>query len=582
MSEGNIFNRKAWLCFFVLLLISVTFSFFDYGKTNLFFSNPYQLLLIEYEDQARHEDWNQIIAAKDDPFLLEFFGDKKKVMDNLSWNSYRNLPAHCFYKIFGFKDVKLWLAYRVYISCLGISVVMLTFLIGNLLYGPIVGLIAGVLIVFSPHVFLHFNVIDPFLRGHNIVFSLLIIYLFLLAERFKNKHFIILAGIFSGMSLSFSFFTGSFMIPLALFIYCAWNAYTIKKIRPYISYFALFLIVAVFSAFILDYLRYLYFNLSESVALGFFKSYFASHKSASHSIYGMVLFDIKRLLLNFKMFFLGVFINGKSLGGHYSIEPPGVPLMYNYVVSFFFLIGYWVSSKKRKKEDIFSLIWFSTFLVFYSFIIVMKLKNICVWIIPPMFILAARSVYPIGEYIHSKFKKLSKNVLVGFISLFIILSSIFSGVFWIFQFLPKKNYYHSISAAGTYKAYEYIAEKGYSKATKIVFTTYNAYFHNMLMRLFTGNVPEVISLTNEFFTFPDFIDAPSVTKEDWLERESNLKKESDRIYYCFVSYTQLPEGWQYKTDDNYRVIFEKIHPELTPFIIYAPSGAVLWRVYEVQ
>jgi hypothetical protein len=168
------------------------------------------------------------------------------------------------------------------------------------------------------------------------------------------------------------------------------------------------------------------------------------------------------------------------------------------------------------------------------------------------------------------------------LSFLLILSSVFFGLFWIFDYLPQKDFYHGVSGMGSYQIYRYILQEGYSKDTKIIFPTLATYGTNMLIRLFTEKIPKVICLSMKSESFPAFINALPLEKEKWIELEKKLLKESDKIYYCFTFYKQLPEGWVYKTDENYRKVFEKIHPNIDPFIVKTRSGKVLWRIYKVE
>lgn len=591
----------------LILIIAAGVSFIGYHSLNLYGTGPWQLDLIKYEDRSRSEDWNKIIEHENDPFVTKVYGSRERLIKDMELYSYSNLPAYLSYKVFHLRGARLWLVQRFVMSCLGICAVLLIFLIADLFYGPLVGLVSSILMAFSPHIWITYNFDGAVTRAYNLLLSLLVTYLFLLFMKKRKWYIAFFCGLVMGINFQF-FHVGSFMIPIVIFIFCIYSAFVEKKkfypIRKgpfrksgddrgdykevgvefkapsrfsngvyYLGYFLLIIFIAILSTFVLNYLHSVYFKLPViSVYTTWFQNYFSKGAEASHSVEGIVFLSLSRLVLNIWQHVQGVFINGKNSDWHFTISPPGIPMIYNYLISIFFAVGCFIAIRYRRREDVFFFLWFSTFFIIYSLIIVVRQKNI-MWEIPPIFILSARSVPIVASFLHKKIKTILKKKLINSLCVLLVVSSISAGSFIIFYHLPKKNFYDGGGCMGNYQVYKYLSKKGYSDRTKIIFTMPEVVVANMMLRLFTEKVPQIINLSQWGVPYP-----PDNNK--WLEIESTLKKDSDKIFYCFTYYDNLM-GHIYITDEHYRDVFKKIHPEAVPFIIKGLDGKALWRIYEI-
>lgn len=567
--------KESRLLFFsIALVLAVGVNFIRFYDLNILSDNPsFTTFYIDYEEKSRNKDLSTVIAEEQDPFVAEIFKDKDHLMVGTGLYNFSNLPIHFVNKLFNFKGVNLWLENKVLLMCLGIGSILLVFLIADLFFGSLVALTSSVMMVFSPHIWITYNFCSDPSQPFNLFFSLLTAYFFLLYVANNKWYFIPLTGIAIGVNFLF-FHVGSFLIPFIIFVFCAYLVIIKKRFR-YIAALSALIVVAFLSGALLNYLHAYYFNLSFNPFLTYLKIYTSWGPTASHTIHGLVFLNFQKLTQNFQYHLLGVFINGKTQDWHYCSSPPSVPMSYNYLVSVFFVIGCYLQIKKRSEKESFFLIWFGVFFLTYSAVVFVRQKNI-IGELPPIFILSASSIPAVGSFLFEKIKQVqvAQKVFIYYISGVLIVTSAIAGSFMIFYFLPSKNFYDGAAYMGTYKVYEYIAEQGYTDKTKIIFTDKQILTGNMMLRLFTEGVPQIVNLTQEGFNY-------TMGENKWQEIEPTLKKSSDKLFYCFLYYNNLM-GNIYITDEYYRDVFRKVHPAAVPYTISALNGEPLWRIYKIE
>jgi len=537
-------------------------------------TGPWQLDFIRYQDNARTHDWKSIIEKENDAFVTHAYGDREKLIKDLYYiYSYTNVVPYFFYKVFHLKGVSLWLSQKAFLSYMGVASILIIYLLTCLFYSSWVGLMAGALAVFSPHIWITFNFDGGIMRAYNFFFSLLTIYLFcLFIRRKKNKFFLYAYGFFMGLNFLF-FHIGSFMAPIVLFLYSFVLWLKNKDNRPLKSFF-LALLVSIVSSSLLHMLHCRYFNLPYLSPFNWFKSYFAKGPEASHSVSGLVFFNFKKLWINFIEHIAGVFINGKTSGDwHYIISPPGVPYVYNYVAGLFFLIGLIFSFARKRSKNLLFLIWFFVFFVIYSFIIVVRQKNIF-WEVPAVYILSAQGAFLSAVFLFKKIRKFSRKFFVLVLSAVMIVSSIGWGAWNLYHKLPGVNFYDGGAYMGIYKVYQFIRGQGLTKDSKIIFTMPEMQVGNMMMRLFVEGEADILCLSQIGVTYPP-------EEGIWMRTEEELFRDStDKLFYCFLRYDNHL-GNIYVTDDHYQEVFKKIHPEARVHEIRGLDNLKLWDIYVI-
>lgn len=202
-------GKKRYIYLMFALIIATAVSFVRYNRLNLFACGAWRLDLIKYEERSRSEDWSKIIDQDNDLFVSQVYGDRERLMQNLSLYRHSNFPAYVLYKVFRLRGVRLWLAQRFVMSCLGICAVLLIFLIGDLFYGPLVGFVSSILMAFSPHIWIAFNLDGAIMRPYNLLLSLLLVYLFLLSMKRRKWYLTLFSGFVMGVN--FLFFSHGFI-----------------------------------------------------------------------------------------------------------------------------------------------------------------------------------------------------------------------------------------------------------------------------------------------------------------------------------------------------------------------------------
>ncbi|MFH1691090.1 MAG: glycosyltransferase family 39 protein [Candidatus Omnitrophota bacterium] len=607
-------GKRKWLGFFLLAFVCVaTVNFIKFNSMNLASSGHWLYDLTEFEDKARFQDWEDVVAGEDSQFFTEFCSDKNHLISDMLFYSYATLPAYLTYKIMPFRGPAFWILQRVLHSILGILAVLLIFLIADLCYGPLVGFLASLFAAFCPHIWIAYNFDTAIQRGFNLFFSLLFVYFFLRSLKQVRWRWLILAAFAMGVNFLF-FHMGSHMMPIIVFLFCVYKAIAdrrsfsqahlkrthivkdkesfnvswplLLKIRPghqsprfiksawmsYLVYFLLIVLIAVTFAFLLNLFHTLYFHLPSSPQT-WFESYFKKGSVASHTVENFVLLDKHRLLTNLSEHIHGMFIDGKTSDWHYSMSPPGVPYIHNYAISFFFVISVFLAFWRRRDKDVFFVIWFLAFFLIYSFLIVVRQKNI-LWETPAIFILAASAVPEVAAFIYRRVKLFSKRAWTIFLAAIMALSSVVTGSYYIFSFLPAKNFYNAGGQMGTYQLYQYLKNQGYTWQSKIVFTLPDVNLGHMMLRLFTQKTPDIVCMSHYGVGTP-------LKDDDWKKAESQLKKDSDKLFFCFL-YFENGLGVNYITDNYWREIFNRLHPESEPFEIKGFDGKTIWRVYEIK
>jgi 4-amino-4-deoxy-L-arabinose transferase-like glycosyltransferase len=574
--------------FYIVLIVSIVVTFSFYEKITLHGSPPGSLFFNKHIEAHRHGNLEETALKQSsllvsNPFINPFFSG------TFTPFSYESLPGYIFYKVFKLQGEGLWLADKLLTSLLNIGSLLLFFGITRCLFGKKIAVLASILCAFSPHIWVTFNFDPTFLRAYNYFLSILTIYLYLRYE--ENKKLVYLTGTGVAMGINFLFFhVGSFSIPIIFAIYCLFQSAKERQFKPSLRFIYLFIISSL-TVVTLNVSYMTYFKIDRSPLLLFLDWYATRGGIASHSFSGIVFFNINRLSDNIAYFFNSVFINGLDKDWHYTLAPPGIPLIYSYFIFAFSIPGIYFLFKKKGKEKLFLTCWLLFFVLTYSLVIVVKIKNITL-LIPPFIILATlgarfTTIYlyrsshkwlPLSFYfkliLNQKFarKRIDKTltaILLG--------GSVLIGGYFITIELPSKNFYGGSSQIKFREIYKHITNKGYSKYSSIVFTNSQVLSYAYLgLRLFTNDVPKVLDLNSQGLSSPYTYDAES----NFLKINSKLKSSSDKIYYCFTSYHNHM-GYFYVLDNFYEKLFLNIYPDVTPFVIKGLDGKSLWKIYQV-
>lgn len=552
-----------------MLLISALGNFYRYEKLTLSVTGPFHLDLIEYEQRARTMPWDKLIAEDVDPYVREVYKDRDKMMVGIGLYNFCNLPIHFFYSVLHLRGVHLWLAQKFLMVLCGVAAATGIFLLGRLFYGPLVGFLSACLFTFSPHLWLTYHVDANIDRSYNLMLSIWSVYFFFLFQKRNKRLFLIFSGM--AMGLNYLFFNiGSPMMPLILFVFSIYQSVVAKSAKSLMSFLAIFLI-SIFTAIFFSFLHQYYLRLPVNPLLTWVTTYLSWGPAASHSSQGMVFLRPHDFILNVKNHIFGVFVNGKTADWHYMTSPPGIPMAYTYFIVIFFLLACYLALLKRKEKDMFFFTWFSAFFIIYCLIFV-RPKNI-IWEMVPIFILSSRAVVFSSVYLSKLIRPVSKRAarlaLVGIFAL----SSAGAGSYFMFSFLPKKNFYDA-SYIGTYQLFGILKKEGLSESSKIIFSSSQLIVGNMMMRLFFDRTPEIICLNHRGVTNPP-------DSQLWLDIERRLLEKADCIFYCFLYY-QNYSGDVYATDETYRETFGKMHPDTAPVVINGLDGKPIWRIYRVD
>ena len=267
--------------------------------------------------------------------------------------------------------------------------------------------------------------------------------------------------------------------------------------------------------------------------------------------------------------------------------------------------------KKKRKENLFLKCWLLFFVLVYSLVIQVKIKNL-ILLIPPFIILATVGARFSATYLHrsshkwlplnlyfklilnhkfspkqafrcQRIRRASRKRFDAILTGILLGGSVLIGGYFTFIELPSKNFYNGASFIKVREIYKYISNKGYSKNSSIVFTSAPAFINaNLALYLFTNNVPKVVNLDSQGLPSPYEFNAYL----KFIKIDSNLKSTSDKIYYCFISYHNHHSyynhlGSSYVTDNFYEKLFLNLYPDATPFVINGLDGTSLWKVYRV-
>lgn len=561
--------------YLLLVLASASIiNFIRYESLNLNSDSPsFPTFFVDYEEKARHEPWSVIVEKEQDAFITKIANNQKEFMINWGLYNFCNFPAHLFYKVFNLRGAKLWVAHKLMATCMGIGTVLVVFLIADLFYGPLVGLIAGVLMAFSPHVWVLYNFSADAAQPYNLFLSLLTVYFFLLFVKHKKWYFVLISGFFIGTNFLF-FHVGSFLIPVIIFIFCVYKSITEKK-PIWLIWIFIIALIAIFSVVSLSYLHSSYMKLSYNSIIKYIKDYASWGPTASHTVYGLVFLNWKKLILNSQHHIQGVFINGRTEDWHHGSSLPSIPMVYNYLISILFISACVIYILRRERKDAFLFIWFLAYFFVYSVVVFVRQKNI-IGEIPPIFILAASTIPVISSFAHTKIRKFSENIITYCLALILVISSVAIGSYRLFWYLPTKNFYGAYKA--DYEAYQYFRLRGYTRKTKIILTsTEGVPASNMVFRLFTEGIPKIFNLTDFDIHPTNEVNDKNIQKLS--EVESSLIKDSDKIFYCFNYFDD--HMWATYSDEYFRNIFLKNHPGAVSFDIKGLDGKVVWRIYKI-
>jgi len=557
-----------------LLIIAALYTFLPYNRLTLQSAGHWQLDLVEFEDRALTQEWGEVIAEEGDPFVSELFGDKDKLIEDLSYlYSYSDLAPYVFYKVFGLRGVTLVITHKIFLSLLGCATVLFVFLLVHRLLGPSTGFLAACIFLFSPHVWLAYNFDGGVMRPYNLTFSILAALSYVLAFQTKRRRFIWLSA--GAMALSFLYFhMGSFAIPAALFIFACHRKAVKDGGGQALRLFFQVLGIAAGAAIILHALHSLYFHLPFESPLQWFKAYFSKGAVASHSASGIVLFSASRLGHNLKEVFNGLFWSGRTDGWHFTMAPPGVPYLYTRLFLFFFIAGLVRLFRQRKESSSLVLWWMLFFLAVYSFVIVYRQKNV-LWLLPALAAITAAGVQSIAKVFQwwSRDEFPAKKA-VAFASAFLFLAAAIAGSRLIFHKLPKDNFYDGGAYMGHLRLHEKILKEGAHEDSLVLFTLPQMQVGARMVRLFLENKAPVAFLSQQGVIFPPVL-------EEWRAFETEQLDKGKSLYYCFL-YFDNRMGNIYVTDNAFREVFTRLHPDSEPFIILGLDGKPLWHLYVVR
>lgn len=593
----NTSNRRNGILF--LIVISLTFSIFNFKSLNLNVGLPVTLFFVDYEDKTRNKSWNQIAQEELDPFIEGIAKDQKNYRISWGLNSFTHLPAHIFHKVFQLRGEKLWLASKLLLVVMGIALSVLVFLIGDLYFGPQVGLMAGILTFFSPHLWAIFNISSDPSQPYNVFFGLLTIYAFLKYLVHSRRSWLYACGIAMGINFLF-FHVGSFLFPVVIFLICVYKSILAKKFWQIGNYFII-VIIAFTIAACLNEVQADYFNLSYNPFVQYIQEYVEFGPAGSHTVHGLMFLDGKKFFSNIVYHLNGVFFSGVTQDWHHGSSLTTVPMVYNYIVGFLFVLtcAYHVRVQREKEFIIF--LWFFAFFFIYTCMVFVRQKNIS-GELPPIFILAARGLAPLTLLAFRNLnqflkRKLTRKLLIStplknlpnrgihkFISykktvyglgIFLIISSITISVEKTMFYLPSKGYFGAYRSH--HEVYSILSEKGYSPKTQVLFSGMDVGF-NMMLHLFLDKGAPKMDTWNSFGV--KAIDN-EIELNKWKAMELELLNESDKIFFCFTTFDDYMGA---RAEDSiFQKLFKKNHPEQRPIhSISNPAGDIIWSIYEVS
>ncbi len=558
-----------------LLLLGLLYTFIPYGRLVLPSDGHWQLDLVEFEDRSRTRTWEEAIAQERDPFLTELFGDRKEKADNLGYlYSYTDLVPYIFYKVFGLRGAALMVAHKVFVSFLGIASVLAVFLLVHTLMGPRTAFLAGCLFLFSPHVWLTYNFDGGVMRAYNLTLSLFAALFYLLAFQTKRTRF---TGLASGaMALNFLYFhIGSFTLPLILLTF-ACHRWAVKDEGPgALRLFFKVLGLALLGALFINIVHCLYFRLPLlATVVQWFKGYFAKGEVASHSVSGIVLFHAGRIAQNTKEAFNGLFWSGRTSDWHTTIAPPGVPYLYTRFFLFFFIPGAVRLCRERRERSALFLWWALFFVAVYSFLIVYRQKNL-VWILPALAAITAMGIEAVARVLRWwSWEEFPMKKAVALLSVFLVAASALAGGRLIFHKLPHDNFYDGGAYMGHLELSRKIRRAGADKKSLVLFTLPQMQVGARMTRfLLEGRAP-VAFLSQFDVNFPPRID-------EWRAFEEGQRRKGRSLYYCFFKFDNR-NGYVYGTDETFRELFVKMHPDIQPEIVRGTDTEPLWHLYVVR
>ncbi|SVD38696.1 uncharacterized protein METZ01_LOCUS391550, partial [marine metagenome] len=244
-----------------------------------------------------------------------------------------------------------------------------------------------------------FNFDGGIQRAYDMFLSLLCIYFFVLHLKFHGKWiFLPITGFLLGANL-LMFHMGSFLVPLIISLYSITISILEKNLNQLRYVFFIFCIAGI-TFLLIDFTHLKYFNLQESVFFSWINHYFGPELSphSSHDPKNLLIFNLEKIIDNTGFFFNSIFFNGIDQDGHYVIAPPEIPLIYNYFIFLFSLPGILILYYRRKREDIFVLVWVLLFLVVYTLVVQVRVKNFYL-LIPPFLFLAAQGIQLSNKYL---------------------------------------------------------------------------------------------------------------------------------------------------------------------------------------
>jgi len=161
----------------------------------------------------------------------------------------------------------------------------------------------------------------------------------------------------------------------------------------------------------------------------------------------------------------------------------------------------------------------------------------------------------------------------------LIASSVIIGGGLIFVELPGKNFYNGGAFIGYRQIYKHMVQQNFSKNSTVVFTIPESLVYaNLGLHLLTDEIPKFTSFGDRGFRDPYKLED---AKEKLYQIDYELKKNSDKVFYCFLQWTNNL-GVNRVIDGFFKDHLLKLYPKATPFVVNGLDGKPLWHVVTVS
>ena len=230
--------------------------------------------------------------------------------------------------------------------------------------------------------------------------------------------------------------------------------------------------------------------------------------------------------------------------------------------------------RRRKEPCVLFLWWLFFFIGVYSFVIVYRQKNV-LWILPALAAVTALGVEGVARVLKWwSWETFPMKKAVALLSVFFFATTALAGGRIVLHELPKKNFHDGGAYMGHLELYDKICKAGADKRSLVLFTLPQMQVGARMIRLFLEKRAAVAFLSQFDVNFPP-------KTEVWQEFEARQLRRGRSLYYCFLKFDNLC-GNVYITDETFRTVFEKLHPDIEPEIVLGLDGQPLWHLYVVR